>query len=118
MKHLDKEIVKIFFISFFVSFFFFDLSLYIFLKESTPFLLLAIITSVSFLFIYAVSLYLSRKVGKDMKALKNYTASISEAKEYKSSIKIEYYFEFLESAIYLKNIAKRLSQKEKKISKK
>ncbi len=118
MKHIGKDISKFFFISFMITFLFFDFSLYIFLKESTPFLFLVIITLLSLSFIFTASWYLSHKIGKDMRALKNYTEEISESKEYKSSIKIEYYFEFLESAIYLKNIAKRLSQKEKKTLKK
>jgi ABC-type multidrug transport system fused ATPase/permease subunit len=118
MKHLKQDIVSIFFVSFISSFFLFDFLLYIFLGENTPFVLLGVVTLILILFIYWVSLYLSRRIERDMLALKEYTKKISESKEYQASIKIENYFEFLESSIYLKNIAKRLSQKEKKTSKK
>lgn len=62
--------------------------------------------------IYA-SKKISDKVSSDILGLKSYLRDIN-AKEYESVIKIEHYVEFLEISVLLKNIVKRLKQKEKK----
>jgi len=73
-----------------------------------------------FLFII-VFIYIKKKIlgiENDINAIKEYSKELSENKNYEASIHIKYSKECLETSIYLKNIAKRLLQKEKKSSKK
>jgi hypothetical protein len=118
MKSLRKDIKRSFMMTFLLSFLLFDTALYIVLEDKTPFLFMLGLTLLLLLAVYYVADRFSKKINSDVAALNAYAKDISEHKKYRSSIKIEYFLEILESAIYLKNIAKRLSQKEKKSSKK
>jgi len=62
--------------------------------------------------------YVQKKVYADLESIIKYIHEISENKNYEHTFKIQHYLEFLQIAIGLKNIAKRLSQKDKKSSKK
>jgi len=74
------------------------------------------IAGVSFVFFFIV-FYISKKtidrVNSDVKDIKEYLEDIN-AKDYKSVIKIKHYVEFLEISLLLKNIVKRLKQKDSK----
>jgi H+/Cl- antiporter ClcA len=73
-----------------------------------------------FLFTIIV-IYIKKKIieiENDIKAIKEYSKELSEYKNYEASINIKHSKECLETSIYLKNLAKRLLQKEKKSSKK
>jgi hypothetical protein len=118
MNKLQKDIVKTFFIFFVVFSSVFNLLVYFLLGEDTPFFDLVSISFLLLLFTLLLSKKLSTKISSDVEALKEYASDMSEAKNYKAIIKVEHYLECLETSIYLKNIAKRLSQKEKKPSKK
>jgi len=74
---------------------------------------------VSLLLISAYILkYVQKKVYEDLSSITRYIYEISENKNYECTLKIQHYLEFLQIAVSLKNIAKRLSQKDKKSSKK
>jgi len=68
-----------------------------------------------------ITLYLlkrnSNKILEDTVELKRYIEDISK-KEYNSILHIKYFQEYLEISVMLKNIVKRLNQKDKKSSKK
>ena len=57
---------------------------------------------------------LNTKLTDDIKEIKNYVTEISEHKNYEAIIKIKNYTEFLEISLILKNIVKRLKQRDKK----
>jgi hypothetical membrane protein len=118
MKNIKKEISKTFLISFIVVVVTYSLSMYLLLGDDTPFTILLTVTFFLSLFIFYVSKGISQKIKEDIDSLKEYTFQMSESKNYKAKIEIKNSLEFLEISIYLKNIAKRLSQKEKKTSKK
>ena len=118
MKTLQRDILKTSFISFVATSSVLNFIVYICLGEDTPFLTLGfIIVGMSLLTLF-LSLRLSKRIQDDVDSLKEYASEMSESKNYRASVKINYYQECLETSIYLKNIAKRLSQKEKKTSKK
>jgi hypothetical protein len=58
------------------------------------------------------------KLDDDVNAIKTYVKEISQKKNYDAIIKIKNYTDFLEISLILKNIVKRLKQKEKKLEKK
>lgn len=58
------------------------------------------------------------KVNNDVKQIISYLHEISENKNYDASLKIDHYTDFLQISLLLKNVAKRLNQKDKKASKK
>ena len=70
----------------------------------------------SLLFFLFLRFYL-KNIEKDINAITEYTHDINE-KEYTSEVKIMHYVEFLHLSVLLKNIAKRLYQKDKKAAKK
>lgn len=74
------------------------------------------------LFVLALSVYLYSKLlhrlKYDLEQVREYLYDISENKDYNSTIKIDNFTEFLQISLVLKNIVKRLNQKEKKTSKK
>lgn len=80
------------------------------------------ILGIFLIFITALSIYLYTKVltdiDSDLEQIKNYIHNISEHKDYSSTINIKNFTEFLQISLVLKNIVKRLNQKEKKTSKK
>ncbi len=60
---------------------------------------------------------LHKKLKEDIDALSDYLKKI-DAKEYDAEIKIIHSIDFLELSLLLKNLVKRIYQKEKKASKK
>ncbi len=83
----------------------------VWLKISLVFFVLMILT-------YFILKHLRNRVYEDLDAVSEYIYEISENKNYEKTLKIKYYLEFLQIAIGLKNMAKRLVQKDKKSSKK
>jgi len=72
---------------------------------------------VTFLIIVMMIYKLHKRLNEDIETLSEYLKKI-DAKEYDAEIKIKNYLEFLEFSLLLKNLLKRLYQKEKKASKK
>ncbi len=62
-------------------------------------------------FIYFIINTMKIKLLQDLKELQNYLNELSD-KNYKAVVKIKYFREFLEMALRLKNIVKRLHNKE------
>ena len=83
----------------------------VWLKISLVFFVLMILT-------YFILKHLRNRVYEDLDAVSEYIYEISENKNYEKTLKIKYYLEFLQIAIGLKNMVKRLVQKDKKSSKK
>jgi len=84
------------------------------------FLLWTVVTVAFVLSFVAVVLMINilhRKLNEDIDTLTNYLQKI-DAKEYDAEIKIKNYLEFLQLSLLLKNLIKRLVQKDKKLSKK
>lgn len=74
---------------------------------------IAIVSFILFLIAFYVSKKISDRVSSDVIGIKEYLEDIN-AKDYESVLKIEHYVEFLEISLLLKNIVKRLKQKDKK----
>ena len=72
---------------------------------------------VAFLILLTMIHKLHKRLNEDIEALSEYLKKI-DAKEYDAEVKIKNYLEFLEFSLLLKNLLKRLYQKEKKTSKK
>ena len=70
------------------------------------------------LFVFYMLKKINTKLEDDIQEIKNYVTEISSHKNYDAIIKIKNYTEFLEISLILKNIVKRLKQKEKKARKK
>jgi len=70
----------------------------------------------SLLFFLFLRFYL-KNIETDLDAIIKYTQDINE-KEYASEVKIMHYVEFLHLSVLMKNIAKRLYQRDKKAAKK
>ncbi|CAI6145782.1 MAG: hypothetical protein SPLUMA2_SPLUMAMAG2_01296 [uncultured Sulfurimonas sp.] len=83
----------------------------VWLKISLVFFVLMILT-------YFILKHLRDRVYEDLDAVSEYIYEISENKNYEKTLKIKYYLEFLQIAVGLKNMTKRLAQKDKKSSKK
>ncbi len=83
----------------------------VWLKISLVFLVLMIVA-------YFILKSLRNKIYEDLDSLSEYLYEVSQNKNYEKSVKIEHYIEFLQIAVALKNIIKRLAQKDKKASKK
>ena len=83
----------------------------VWLKISLVFFVLMILT-------YFILKHLRNRVYEDLDAVSEYIYEISENKNYEKTLKIKYYLEFLQIAVGLKNMTKRLAQKDKKSSKK
>ena len=90
-------------------------------KTMSDFYLLWIILGVILTLIALVSFYIaksmSHRVEHDINELREYLNAISN-KDYEAHIHIKYYQEFLEISVLLKNLIKRLNNREKKIVKK
>lgn len=97
---------------------------YIYLRLATPlskvmeaFYSLLIKLSIVFLILLSISYLIARnmseKVIHDIKQIKDYLNEIAK-KNYEAVLKIEYFHEFLEISLILKNIIKRLNKKNKK----
>jgi Na+-transporting methylmalonyl-CoA/oxaloacetate decarboxylase gamma subunit len=83
----------------------------VWLQISLVFFVLMILT-------YFILKHLRNRVYEDLDAVSEYIYEISENKNYEKTLKIKYYLEFLKIAVGLKNMTKRLVQKDKKSSKK
>ncbi|HFB53125.1 MAG TPA: hypothetical protein ENJ67_00200 [Sulfurimonas autotrophica] len=119
-KQLFRRIAAIY-IAIFALFFlftFFVLKLFLPLESLIYVLgsILVIFVILSLVFFLFLQLYL-KNIEKDINAITQYTHDINE-KEYTSEVKIMHYVEFLHLSVLLKNIAKRLYQKDKKAAKK
>lgn len=64
-------------------------------------------------FIYFIIKKMSDKLSQDIKEFLNYLEEVSN-KNYQAVIKIKYFYEFLEMSLRLKNIVKRLNNKDSK----
>ena len=69
----------------------------------------SVLSLIFFLFLH----FYLKNIERDIDAITQYTYDINE-KEYTSEVKIMHYVEFLHLSVLLKNIAKRLYQKDKK----
>lgn len=67
---------------------------------------------------YFILRYIKGRVYEDLGSISTYIYEISENKDYEKPLRIQYYLEFLQIAVNLKNITKRLAQKDKKSFKK
>lgn len=67
---------------------------------------------------YFILKHLRNRVYEDLDAVSEYIYEISENKNYEKPLKIKHYLEFLQIAVGIKNITKRLVQKDKKSTKK
>ena len=82
------------------------------------FLLLGGVIFLFLLIMYFIVQKLQTTLQEDVKSLQKYVVEISEYKNYEAPLHIKHYLEFLSISVTLKNIVKRLRQKEKKASKK
>ena len=119
-KQLFRRIAAIY-IAIFALFFlftFFVLKLFLPLENLIYVLgsILVVFVILSLVFFLFLQHYL-KNIEKDINAITQYTHDINE-KEYTSEVKIMHYVEFLHLSVLLKNIAKRLYQKDKKAAKK
>ena len=119
-KQLLRRIAAIYIAIFalFFLFIFFVLKLFLPLESlvyviSSVFVVFIILSLLLFLFLR----HYFKNIEKDINAITEYTHDINE-KEYTSEVKIMHYVEFLHLSVLLKNIAKRLYQKDKKAAKK
>ncbi len=87
-------------------------------QVNTIFVLIVIV----FLILLFISFFyikkLQNELEEDIGSLEKYVLEISENKNYEATLHIKHYLEFLSISVTLKNIVKRLRQKEKKASKK
>ena len=68
--------------------------------------------------VYFILKKILNRVQEDIDEVTLYLKEISENKNYEAVVQIKYYLEFLQMSLLLKNIVKRLKQKDKKTSKK
>jgi hypothetical protein len=87
------------------------------LRQSTLIISLLGIFFIAFLSLLVMINSLHKKLNEDIDILSSYLKKI-DAKEYDAEIKIKNYLDFLELSLLLKNLVKRLVQKEKKNLKK
>ena len=87
-------------------------------QVNTIFIWIAIVFIILLLMSYFYIKKLQHELEEDIGSLESYVVEISEKKNYEATLHIKYYLEFLSISITLKNIVKRLRQKEKKASKK
>ena len=83
----------------------------------TLWVLLEIFLSVILFFWFSMTREMLNRVFDDTKQLRDYLNAISK-KNYDAHIHIKYYHDFLEISLLLKNIVKRLNNRDKKITKK
>ncbi len=119
-KELLKKLLLIYVVNFslFLPFTFVVLKLFLPL-ETTLYIGAAIVVMfvvLSLLFFLFLRFYL-KNIETDLDAITKYIQDINE-KEYASEVKIMHYVEFLHLSVLMKNIAKRLYQKDKKAAKK
>jgi hypothetical protein len=85
--------------------------------ENIAWLLIFFAFLLSFGTIFFMAYRLYKKLKEDIDSLSDYLKKI-DAKEYDAEIKITHYIDFLELSLLLKNLVKRVYQREKKSSKK
>ena len=68
--------------------------------------------------VYLILKHFRNRVLEDVESLSKYLYEISENKNYTKTLEVKHYLEFLQIAVSLKNITKRLVQKDKKSTKK
>ena len=136
MLKLQDDIKRTFFFSYIGSFILFLLVAYISIKEllisyiEDALLLTKVLKEYDFIWGMLILLFLllallsyfivqrlSKKITSDIESKITYLEEIN-SKNYDAIIKIENYVEFLKMSLLLKNLVKRLKQKEKKASKK
>jgi len=119
-KQLFKKLAFIYATSFSLFLIFTFVVLKLFLPLETAFYIGAVIVVMfvvfSLLFFLFLRFYL-QNIETDLDAITKYIQDINE-KEYASEVKIVHYVEFLHLSVLMKNIAKRLYQRDKKSSKK
>ena len=119
-KELFKKLVFIYAVNFSLFLLFTFVVLKLFLPLETAFYVGAAIVVMfvvlSLLFFLFLRFYL-KNIETDLNAIIKYTQDINE-KEYASEVKIMHYVEFLHLSVLMKNIAKRLYQRDKKAAKK
>jgi len=90
-------------------------------KAMSDFHFLWVVLGTVLLIIVLISFYIAKsmasRVEHDINELREYLNAISN-KDYEAHIHIKYYQEFLEISVLLKNLIKRLNNREKKIVKK
>ncbi len=119
-KELLKKLLLIYVVNFslFLPFTFVVLKLFLPL-ETTLYIgavIVVMFVVLSLLFFLFLRFYL-KNIETDLDAITKYIQDINE-KEYASEVKIMHYVEFLHLSVLMKNIAKRLYQKDKKAAKK
>ena len=127
MLKIRQTFLKLFFLLFLVFFLFFIVAYFSFKAlivdihnvevYNQTWMMLGVLAIFMILLIYFTGRNISNKLSKDIKELQDYLDDINN-KNYDSIIKIDTFQEFLQISLILKNIVKRLSQKEKKFSKK
>lgn len=126
MRNIDKQIQSKYLVLFFIFTVIILLSSYAYIKEilldssndinmllstiSIVFFILGIFLILLSIGVFYILKKQNDKLVEDTTALSEYILDISE-KDYKSSLKIKYYSEFLQMSISLKNIVKRLTKK-------
>jgi len=121
---LHKELLKKLALIYAVNFSLFLLFTFVVLKLFLPLetalyagaAIVVMFVVLSLLFFLFLRFYL-KNIETDLDAITKYTQDINE-KEYASEVKIVHYVEFLHLSVLMKNIAKRLYQRDKKASKK
>jgi len=119
-KQLFKKLSLIYATSFSLFLIFTFVVLKLFLPLETALyvgaMILVMFVVFSLLFFLFLRFYL-QNIETDLDAITKYIQDINE-KEYASEVKIVHYVEFLHLSVLMKNIAKRLYQRDKKSSKK
>ena len=87
------------------------------LQSTMMWSLIALAFVIAFLVFVGMINRLHKRLNEDVDALCNYLKKI-DAKEYDAKIEIKNYLDFLELSLLLKNLIKRVVQKEKKSAKK
>jgi hypothetical protein len=134
MKRIDRDILVSVMVSFSFSFILFMILAYF--RLETLFLDLSTTKSISkeiilksynsawielftlflalFLFVFYLTLRLSRRMYAEIENLNEYLNAISKKKDYSAVLQVEHYLEFLTTSLHLKNIIKRLYSRDKK----
>jgi len=114
MKRLKREVYKGGFFLFFIPFSLFALLSFSLLDDLLLWMkLLSFLALVLLLSIY-IYLHLMQKILSEIESLHYYITKISQKKEYSSIYKAKYFIEFLAISVEIKDIIKRVSNREKK----
>lgn len=95
-------------------------TVYIFLRSATStnltWYILGGIFLVAYIFVVKLINSIQKKLEEDIYSIKNYLKKI-DVKEYDANIKIIHYLDFLQISLLLKNLVKRLNNRDKKQTK-